>query len=175
MVRLHARPASRLPHVPSEIGYCFLSQRLVNEMLTEADLRAPLETGGVLLGVGDGKNIWIDAVVGPGPAARHHSTSFEPDSNYQQEMIATLYEKSRRTITYLGDWHTHPHSSPHLSWRDRRTLRTISSDVAARQPKPLMMILGGGNPWRVLAWRHQRSPWYRPARAFVTMNIVIGD
>lgn len=154
------------------IGRCFLPQRLVNEMLSEADARVPFETGGVLLGVGDGVNVWIDAVIGPGPTSIHAKTSFIPDAEHQQQHIARIYEASGRRVSYLGDWHTHPGVAPYLSWRDRRTLRAISRTAGARQSNPLMIVIGYGTPWRIVACRYDAGPWYRRDR-FSTLQVVV--
>lgn len=141
-------------------------------MLAEADAHAPLETGGVLLGVSDGLNVWIDEVIGPGPAAIHRKTSFTPDATYQYQQIAAIYEASGRRVSYLGDWHTHPGSAPYLSWRDRRTLRGISRTASARQPNPVMLVFGYGKPWRAVAYKYVPAPWYRRER-FSPLRIVI--
>lgn len=130
-------------------------------MLVEADERSPLETGGVLLGVADDTNVWIEAFVGPGPNAQHAKTTFIPDGEYQALRIADIYEGSNRRIAYLGDWHTHPNASPHVSWRDQKTLRLISRESKARQTKPLMLIFGNGRPWNAIAWRYLGTRWYR--------------
>lgn len=144
-------------------------------MLREADERAPLETGGVLLGVADALNVWIDAVVGPGPSAVHGKTSFAPDAAYQERLIADIYERSGRRATYLGDWHTHPGVSPHLSWRDRRTLRTIAASSEARQPTPIMLVYGYGHPWRVKGWRYMPAPWYVPTARVRELRLTLTD
>jgi integrative and conjugative element protein (TIGR02256 family) len=141
-------------------------------MLAESDVQAPLETGGVLLGVSDGVNVWIDAVIGPGPAATHRKRSFSPDASYQQQQIAAIYQESGRCVSYLGDWHTHPGSAPYLSWRDRRTLREISRTASARQPNPVMLVFGYGEPWRAVACRYVPAPWYRREQ-FGPLRIVI--
>lgn len=142
-------------------------------MLQEADDRAPLETGGVLLGVAAAADLWIDAVVGPGPAARHGRTWFVPDAAYQQDRIGELYEASGRRIAYLGDWHTHPGAPAVLSWRDRRTLRRISCTPAARQLHPVMLILGHGDPWLPTLWRYRPAPWYQRSIRFTEVSVSI--
>ena len=142
-------------------------------MVREADDRAPFETGGVLLGVSDDEHLWIEAVVGPGPGARHGRTWFVPDAAFQQDRIAELYEASGRRIAYLGDWHTHPGGSAALSWRDRRTLRKISRTPAARQSHPVMLILGHGKPWRPTLWRYQPAPWYQRGTRFSEVNLSV--
>lgn len=163
MVSVQARAERELSGVP-DIGRCFIARRLVSEMVHEANAKAPLETGGVLLGVSDGANIWIDAVIGPGPGAVHRRMSFSPDAGFQEQQITEFYEASGRRATYLGDWHTHPGTAPYLSWRDRRTLRAISRTPSARQPTPLMLVFGYGDPWRVVACRYEYGLWYRPRR-----------
>ena len=142
-------------------------------MFHEADDRAPLETGGVLLGIAASADLWIEAVVGPGPAARHGATWFIPDAAFQQDRISDLYEASGRRIAYLGDWHTHPAAAAALSWRDRRTLRKISRTPSARQPEPVMLILGHGRPWRPTLWRYHPAPWYQPATRFSAVSLSI--
>lgn len=156
-----------------QVGMCVLPERLAIEMAIEADTRAPLETGGVILGVSDEDNVWIDTIIGPGPTAVHSRHSFSPDSNYQERQIACAYEESGRRLTYLGDWHTHPGSSPALSWRDRRTLRDISGSDTARQPRPVMLIWGYGNPWRVAAWRYHPSGWWLVPARLSALNVVL--
>lgn len=162
-----------MPRVQTELGTCFLPQHMLAQMLSEADHRAPLETGGVLLGVTDAVNVWVDAVVGPGPAARRGTTWFVPDSDYQHRRIAELYEASGRRIAYLGDWHTHPNAPPALSWRDARTLRKIARSVGARQPNPLMLILGQGAPWQAAVWRCVATRWYRPSCRHIALKVTI--
>jgi integrative and conjugative element protein (TIGR02256 family) len=142
-------------------------------MFREADAHARLETGGVLLGVTAAGDLWIEAVIGPGPAARHGQTWFVPDAAYQQERVAELYEASGRRVAYLGDWHTHPGATPALSWRDCRTLRRISRTAAARQPHPVMLILGHGQPWLPTLWRYQPARWYQRGTRFREVSLEI--
>jgi integrative and conjugative element protein (TIGR02256 family) len=163
----------RLSDMPRRVGHCFVPQWLINEMVREADARAPLETGGVLLGVADAANVWIDTIVGPGPSAQHTRTSFIPDADYQSEKVADAYRASGRRLAYLGDWHTHPGGSPRISWRDRRTLRLISHDTAARQSHPIMFILGYGDPWSGMAWRYTDGPWYRLGGSVSWLSLVV--
>lgn len=46
--------------------------------------------------------------IAAGPRARRARESFEADGAWQEEQLAAAYERSRRTVTYLGDWHSHP-------------------------------------------------------------------
>lgn len=133
-------------------------------MRVEADHKAPNETGGILFGY------WIDrfgevvvsAVIGPGPDAEHEPSHFRPDSEYQEDELARLYEEYGRLHTYLGDWHTHPGGGAYLSRKDRRTLGRIARYEPARSPFPIMAVMAREEgDWTVTAWRWpgRRSRW----------------
>lgn len=153
------------------VGRCFLKQLAFDEMLREAGSRFPMETGGVLLGVATSSDVWIDMIIGPGPASQHSATRFVPDADFQQREVARIYEASGRRVEYLGDWHTHPGGSAALSWTDHRTLRRIALDPDARQARPLMLILGHGGPWKPAAWRYAGTAWYQPWGRAVNLRL----
>lgn len=125
-------------------------------MVAEADRAYPNETGGVLVGYWArlGREVIITHAVGPGPNAVHVPKRFVPDAEYQEREIARLYSWSGRRQTYLGDWHTHPNTvMGKLSRQDRRTLRQIVCDPAARAPFALMCILAGRpDAWNYHVW-----------------------
>jgi integrative and conjugative element protein (TIGR02256 family) len=125
--------------------------------VAEAARAAPLESGGVLLGWQDpeGRKLVIAGVVGPGPQATHRRTRFSPDNDWQCEQITAAYEESGRTVTYLGDWHSHPGGGDTPSRRDERTARRIARARAARARHPVMLILSGGSEvWHPTAYRY---------------------
>lgn len=124
------------------------------------------ETGGLLLGYWGGDEVVITTVTGPGPAARRGRTWFEPDSAWQADQLAQVYRESGRTVTYLGDWHTHPGGAAVPSRRDRKTLRRIRSAPEARAPRPLMgIVVPSGGPQPAL-WclSRRRRPVLLPLR-----------
>jgi integrative and conjugative element protein (TIGR02256 family) len=94
----------------------------------------------------------IASVLGPGPNAKHRLSSFEPDAAWQNEIGQDIYRWSGRTITYLGDWHTHPRSTPSPSGQDRRTVAMIASDPRFRAPTPLYAIIGRARRRRRRRW-----------------------
>jgi len=131
----------------------WLPKELLAEMATEASKWSPLETGGVLMGYISASNeVVVTAIVHAGPGAKRTKTSFLPDSQFQDDGIATRYEISGRQDRYLGDWHTHPRGSPRMSWRDRRTLQNIAEYGAARIANPVIVILHDDD-WKVAAWQ----------------------
>lgn len=126
------------------------------ELLAVAEEKDPSETGGILLGTWDAERCMVEAQVGPGPKAIHHSNSFIPDYAFQTKEVSRLYEESARTLSYLGDWHTHPGKPLYLSPRDTKTLKRIGTYAPARCPRPIMVVLGGESEWSAAAWVGER-------------------
>ena len=131
----------------------------------EADRWAPLETGGMLLGYWSATRdaAVVEFVVGPGPEATHRAGGFVPDHHYQDQELGRLYRAAGRNLDYLGDWHTHPEGPAALSHTDLATLRRIAQHAAARAPRPIMLLLAGGEPWHMAAWMGEvtRRWWWR--------------
>jgi proteasome lid subunit RPN8/RPN11 len=48
----------------------------------------------------------------------------------------------RDPVTYLGDWHSHPHGPARPSGQDRETAAAIAACEQARTPYPITLILG---------------------------------
>jgi integrative and conjugative element protein (TIGR02256 family) len=131
----------------------WIPSRALADMASEADHHAPLETGGALMGYQASDDVVVTTVVGAGPGAVRQHRRFLPDADFQETEIARHYEASRGLDVYLGDWHSHPEGSITLSRLDRRTLGHIAHEPSARCPRPVMLILAGGDPWRWQAWR----------------------
>jgi integrative and conjugative element protein (TIGR02256 family) len=141
----------------------WINQSALREIVSECERSLPNETGGCLIGYWADKEIVIAEMIGPGPNAVHGERHFEPDHEWQVSEIATRYERSNFTHTYLGDWHSHPQRPSVLSLRDMRTLRRIASYGPARAPIPIMGIIGGGDPWSVRIWYLEtlQFKWFR--------------
>lgn len=135
-------------------------------MAKEAARYPGSETGGMLLGYWQGEDAVVACASGPGPAAERGRTWFHPDQEWQTQYLAQVYADTGRTITYLGDWHTHPGGIAKPSRRDRRTMRAVRREPAARQPRPLMAIVAPCpeiSPvlWCLLGWRKPTALSYR--------------
>ena len=156
--------------------------RPVLKFLTvEASAKAPLETGGVLMGYfGQPENtpviLWA---TGPGLQAVHLRNHYDPDYKFDESQIATMYKKTGRQIIYLGDWHTHPTPSARLSYRDKRTLRRIAVSKSARIGTPLMLVLSYDDQWDVTIWQgklHKSYIWpNRLSTAELNVRLFSGD
>jgi integrative and conjugative element protein (TIGR02256 family) len=151
---------------------CFIPHAVLTKMYSEAAKRAPLETGGVLLGLTTPTDVWIEELIGPGPTARHNETRFVPDHEYQEQAIADSYAVSGRRLAYLGDWHSHPDGPLSLSSRDLQTLRNIARHKRARQPRPIMAIVAGGPSWAARVWRVGGGRW-RPFKCRVEEVLLV--
>lgn len=121
----------------------------------EASAHFPLESGGTFMGHISGECACIEAMIPPGPKAFRRPLGFAPDQEWQLAEIAAYYEKSGRTASYLGDWHSHPNAtSGALSSRDRLVLRKIINSPEARCPQPIMSVLWGcPSSWALCTWR----------------------
>lgn len=147
----------------------------------EATAKAPLETGGILMGYfGQSRSVpVILRATGPGPRAVHLRDHYRPDPGYDESQIATIYRESGGLITYLGDWHTHLTPFTGLSRRDRRTLRRIARCKSARVEMPLMLILSYDDEWELAVWQgrlHRSYIWSgHLSTARLTMRLFTGD
>lgn len=96
-------------------GYCVrMARGVLAKAMRLARVRAPLETGGLLLGdVVDGE-ARILAVTGPGRRAQRRRFAFEADRAHDNRLLDRVLPRLR----YLGDWHTHPGGHPVLSGTD---------------------------------------------------------
>ncbi|UPU34496.1 Mov34/MPN/PAD-1 family protein [Geomonas paludis] len=155
----------------------WLPKRLVEGLILEAEKKAPLETGGVLAGYRseDNSNIVVTTFVGPGPRAVHKRESFTPDEDYDKDQINKIFDKSHGTVTYLGDWHTHPGAKAYLSGLDKVALQNIGNLRETHVQVPLMLILGGtSEAWTPAAWamvKSSRRLWW-PKCDYIELEIM---
>lgn len=89
------------------------------ELLQYHHLIGKPERGGVLLGeLYPQKNFALIKHIVEAPSKQKGFASYEMDVSFVQKRINTLWEQSGKTITYLGDWHSHPEKRPIPSVRD---------------------------------------------------------
>ena len=118
---------------------------VLDQIRNEAESKTPLETGGLLLGYwsADNNNVVITDMVGPGPLAKHRKFTYKPDYSFHQQEMKRIFNENGGMSTYLGDWHSHPESSSHLSFLDKRALRNIARFPDNYIDHPIMLVLGG--------------------------------
>jgi integrative and conjugative element protein (TIGR02256 family) len=142
------------------MNQAWVLRTVLERMRREADDKFPLETGGLLIGYrsADDADVVVTDIVGPGPNAIHRATRYVPDYAYHRQEMSRIFNTSNGMATYLGDWHSHPGSRPHLSACDRRALRNIARFPENYIAWPIMVVLGGGGgrnegAWTAAAWR----------------------
>jgi integrative and conjugative element protein (TIGR02256 family) len=123
-------------------------------LIEQARDAAPNETGGMLVGWAVATEIVVTQVIAPGPDAIFARDHFEPDGRWQNGQLARIYRASDFTVTYLGDWHSHPRGPGRPSRRDRETAAAVSADTDARAPEPLTLLVSGRRGrWRARPYR----------------------
>jgi len=125
----------------------------VQTMLEEAARMFPKETGGILMGTKSKEGGHILQAIGPGPKAIHKEFSFKPDDDFHEKQMASVFNSTNGTVTYLGEWHTHPTSAAYLSDRDKKTLKDIAFYKPSQLPQPLMLIIGF-RPFQIRLWQY---------------------
>ncbi len=140
-----------------------ISPTMVQRLTAQATKHAPVETGGVLLGLHDHRrrHATVTELVDAGPKAKRETHRFDPDGPWQSAQIAKLYEDSGRALHYLGDWHSHPLGGK-PSPLDRATAKRIATTQAARCPDPIFLILTKvKDDWKPRAYRFAKRRFRR--------------
>ncbi|MBP7226819.1 MAG: Mov34/MPN/PAD-1 family protein [Aliarcobacter sp.] len=118
--------------------------KLVNELLSYRQKKdSDSETGGVLMGelYPNSNRIQITHIL----VCKHTTNSrygLELNVACLQKQMNEIWEKSKGTITYLGDWHTHPEFNPKPSYVDYKTFVKNYYKSKFEQNLLLYIILG---------------------------------
>jgi len=100
-----------------------------------------LETGGILIGhYVDSNNVAVvdEIVSAPLDSARTRS-SFERGVEGLPDLLGRRWLNDQH---YVGDWHSHPNSSPKASLTDLESLGRISNNPEMYCPNPVLLIMG---------------------------------
>jgi integrative and conjugative element protein (TIGR02256 family) len=84
------------------------------------------EAGGILIGSYRGAHIQIVECTVPLIRDRRFRMLFDRRDEGHQRVALNRWRASRRTLTFVGEWHTHPESHPLPSSVDRQTWRRIA-------------------------------------------------
>jgi integrative and conjugative element protein (TIGR02256 family) len=137
----------------------WVKKRLIKTLVKEMSKHFPNETGGVLAGyIGENDEKVVTQISVAGPKAKHNRYSYTPDHKFDEKQIARIYQESKRTEVYLGDWHSHPGAGAYLSEKDKATLQRIARYKKARIVKPIMIIMGT-MPYELKAWEYSSEPF----------------
>ena len=106
--------------------------------------RADVETGGLLWGEWDEATriIWVTAASGPPPDSKHSVEHFVCGVVGTKEENETRLKISRRSVGYIGMWHTHPPSRPLPSETDFAGMHDILTAGELPPRRNLLLIFG---------------------------------
>jgi integrative and conjugative element protein (TIGR02256 family) len=121
------------------------------------------ESGGQMFGKIDGWNIVVSEVTGPRRKDVRSRTSFVFDVESANAEIADRFARGSH---YLGDWHTHPESSPQPSSQDKQNAARMFKTAGSR-PFFLMVIAGGNDSYVAL---HTAKTFVRLAKIYPSRN-----
>jgi len=109
----------------------------------QAEFRAT-EAGGILLGYRRSPHLHVTAATSPGPCDTRRRHHFSRDDESHSLIALSEWEKSGQTMDYIGEWHTHPESSPAPSSLDFCEWRKICK---RRKEMMLFLIQGTETVW----------------------------
>ena len=121
----------------------WIPERLLRtQIVPDIKRHHPNETGGMLLGYVNGGHRVITALIDSGPNAQRGLYHMLPDDTYQQAKLLEHFEMTDGRESFLGEWHSHPESSPTMSPTDRRTLHRVTTKGRNLPALPAMVIVG---------------------------------
>lgn len=136
----------------------WLRDSVNDELERESERYRPRESGGLLLGYRVEEETVVIGVIAAGPRAQRAAFSFRPDGPWQRHSLETAFDGSRGTVTYVGDWHSHPTGSGVPSCRDTKTARLIAEHRDAQLPEPIIIInVRNGSTWNPSAYVYRRG------------------
>ncbi len=101
------------------------------------------ERGGILLGrlfPDENLIVVVDAIETPAISSGH--TEIYVNNDIANKNIKQIWKKSGGKITYVGDWHTHPETTPSPSFIDKDTFKDTYRSSKVDQNFLLCVIIG---------------------------------
>jgi len=133
-----------------------LSEHAEQTMIRASEEGAPVEAGGILLGVRFDDGPWIvEAVQIIGTSSRH---SYEVPRGATSPAVDAARARDPR-LGYLGDWHSHP-ADVGPSDEDFRTLAGLARS-ALHGPRIIAIARRTPDAWHIEVWEHPRLRWPR--------------
>lgn len=109
------------------------------------DHQSKPEAGGILLGYRREGHLHITMATAPQPSDRRMRFWFSRSTKHHQQEALRQWTASNAEVDYLGEWHSHPESSPSPSSLDTAEWRKIA---CGRTNPMVFMILGwSGELW----------------------------
>jgi len=109
--------SDRIIEAPSG-GYVLLRAQVFEVLSTYKQTESKSEAGGILVGCYRGDHIEIIDASVPFPTDKRSRYHFNRHKKGHQEFAEQAWSASDRTMTYVGEWHTHPELVPSPSPQD---------------------------------------------------------
>ena len=102
----------------------------------------PIETGGYLYGGYDYllKQIYVVAVSDVPPGTTPSATAIDLAPAGRTRLERNIKRRTANKLTRVGTWHSHPHSGPGMSGKDRRTMGRFRKDDVLNGLPTLLVI-----------------------------------
>ncbi len=115
---------------------------LTKKMLDLCNSHSPVETGGVLLGIGNykTKTIHVFDIIEEPQDSNGTCMGFTRGIKGLPEEIDGIKERTGNVIGYIGEWHTHPMNLQCLSSRDKQTIAELIP-LNRKEPIPTCAII----------------------------------
>lgn len=81
------------------------------------------EAGGILMGEIRGNDVYVQKITTPNKLDTRTRFSFIRHKDNAQLILNHEWVNSGFTMTYLGEWHTHPEKNPNPSFQDLKMIR----------------------------------------------------
>ena len=130
---------------PSSNGYILIEGEVMMKMNRYRQrMIDSKEAGGLLLGFRRGPHIEIIDITEPFSKDVRRRISFYRCDPLHEKYAKRKWRKSKNTIDYLGEWHTHPEQIPHPSSLDKDEWNKLT---IGRNSTLAFLILGISGNW----------------------------
>lgn len=130
---------------PITAGYILVEDNVITKMNRYRQRMADAnEAGGLLLGFRRGPHLEIIDITEPYPNDVRRRTYFYRCDSSHKKHAKKQWKKSKKTIDYLGEWHTHPELIPTPSGLDQKEWGVL---VNGRDSSLAFFILGITDIW----------------------------
>lgn len=123
-------PKELIFRVNSPFRLILIQEEALRALLVHRQIApAATEAGGVLLGTSRGPHYEVTMVTAPQPEDLRSRFSFVRCGRTHRRLAVDEWRKSHRLNGYLGEWHSHPVTSPMPSLTDQHGWRKLAIEL----------------------------------------------